>query len=229
MSNGGFIHGWKVVRARRSEFRDPGQVRRRTVVCGLVAVGVGVFLVIADRFWGLFDGSLLQQAVAVVLFSAAVGCFGAAFLRVTGRSVSASPGRQLGDWRRSERIDRQFAARPPAMLAEDRDEVIARAERSVGLSVVAATRFVWIPVGWVLAWVALLVSGFATADQLTLLVIPPVFALLQSAAFVAAVTAAGRADAARSRALRLPATALLESPPQHNRDPRGSKLELPND
>ncbi|WP_439688958.1 hypothetical protein ACRQ4C_13270 [Curtobacterium sp. SP.BCp] len=228
MSNDGFVRGWKAVRAHRSEFLDPRRVRRRTVVGGVVATGVGAFLVVADRLWGLFDGGLLRDVVAVVLLAAGAGCVVAAFLGV-GRRSGRSARQPLGDWRRDDRITRQFAAHPPAMMTEDRDEVTARAELSIETAVVATARSVWIPIGWLLAWVAFLVSGLATADRLTLWLIPPVFAALQSGTFVATVVAAGRADAARDRAAQLPSASPPPAPPQRNRDPRGSKLGLPED
>ena len=197
-------------------------------MCGLVAVTVGTFLVIGNVVWHPFGGSWLQDTTAVLLFAASLGCFSAEFRSVARNTpVLARP--QSGDWRRSERIDRQFAARPPAMLPEDRDVVIARADRSLGPSVVTAERLMWIPVGWTLAWVGLLVSGLATVDRLTVLLIPPVFAVLQSAPFIAAVSGAGRADAARRRALTLPPLPPPEPQPQRKPDPRGSKLALPDE
>lgn len=197
---------------------------------GLVAVVVGMFLVIAGRIWDVFDGTAVQGAVVVVLFAAASGCTGAAFVGV-GRPATTTAQPVLGDWRRHERIDRQFGARPPAMAPEDRDVVIARAARSIEGAVVAAARSVWIPISWVLAWAALLVSGLASVDRLTLLLIPPVFTVVQSSTFIAVVTTAGRAAAAQERAERLPVTTSPthdDAREQRNRDPRGSKVELPD-
>jgi hypothetical protein len=227
MSSNAFVVGWRVIRGNRSQYLDQAKLRRRTVTGGLVAVAFGGLLVIANIFWIFLDESVFQNTVVVGLFAAALGSISAAFQNV-GRLPTSSPQPPLGDWRRSERIDRQFAARPPAMLTEDRDEVIVRAERSVGPSVAGAERFIWIPAGWVLAWLGLLISGYATADKLTLLLIPPVFALLQSGTFVAIVTGAGRADIAHRRARELPPAPPREPPTQRKIDPRGSKLELPD-
>lgn len=227
MSSGNFANGWRVVRTHRSEFIDKTRVRRRTVTAALTATGVGTFLVIATLLWDPFDGSLLQNVAAVVFFSASLGCFSAAFQSVACLAPASSRP-LLGDWRRDERINRQLAARPPAMLPEDRDEVLDRAQRSLGPLVAAAERFKWIPVGWVFAWLGVLIPGIANTDRVTLLVLPPVFAVLQSATFIEAVTGAGRADTTRQRALALPPAPPVESPPTRKLDTRGSKLELPD-
>jgi predicted alpha/beta-hydrolase family hydrolase len=230
MADGAFARGWRVVRARRADFLDPGRLRRRTLLCGTVAVVAGALLVVADLLWGIVDGPLPVRVVAIVGFAGALGCITASFVAVgTPASVPAQPP-LTGDWRRTERIDRQFLPRPPAMLAEDRADVLATAERVTGQATASAARVVWLPSSWIVAWVALLVSGLATDDRFTLLLVPPVFAVLQSAPFIAVVTGAGRADAARERALALPAAPPSPTaPPPRNRDPRGSKVELPDD
>lgn len=234
MGDGGPVDGWRVVRSRRAEFVDAGRLRRRTVVCGATAVVVGAFLVVADVVWGsLSSGSGVRDVLAVVLLAGAVGCLVAPFVRVAAVGPVPLEGvtgdRPTGDWRRQERIDRQFAPRPPAMAPEDRDEVIARAERSIGPSTVLAERFVWLPVAWMLGWLGVLVAGAATTDRLTLLLVPPVFAVLQSATFIAAVTGAGRAEAARRRALAMPEVSQPSTPPQPRRAAGGSAVELPGD
>jgi hypothetical protein len=221
-----FTTGLRVLRAERSRFLDPVRIRRRTVLSGTVAGAVGAFLVVADRLWGLFAGPWPLHALAVVCLAAALGCFVATFVPV-GRSTAAPSAAPIGDWRRGERIARQFAARPPDVLRADRDLVIDRAERSIGPAVITASRFVWLPVTWIVAWVGLVASGLADTDRLTLLLIPPVFAVLQSATFLAAVTGAGRADAARRRALAVPPAPAVPPSDGRQRDPRGSKVELP--
>ncbi len=229
MRDGGFVDGWRVVRSRRAEFVDAGRLRRRTVVCGATAVVVGAFLVVADVVWGsLSSGSDVRDLLAVVLLAGAAGCLVAPFVRVAVMGPVPPEG-LTGDWRRQERIDRQFAARPPEMAPEDRDEVIARADRSIGPSTVLAERFVWLPVAWVLGWLGLLVAGAATTDRVTLLLVPPVFAVLQSATFIAAVSGAGRAEAARRRALAMPEVPRPSTPPQRRRAAGGSAVELPGD
>lgn len=229
MGDGGFLHGWRVVRSRRAEFVDAGRLRRRTVVCGATAVVVGAFLVVADVVWGsLSTASGIRDLIAVVLLAGAAGCLVAPFVRVAATGPLPPEG-LTGDWRRQERIDRQFAARPPEMAPEDREEVIARAERSIGPSTVLAERFAWLPVAWVLGWLGLLVAGAATTDRSTLLLVPPVFAVLQSATFIAAVSGAGRADAARQRALAMPEVPRPSAPPQRRRAAGGSAVELPGD
>ncbi|WP_144711795.1 hypothetical protein [Curtobacterium pusillum] len=222
-----FTTGLRIVRAERSRFLAPVRLRRRTVLSGTVAGVVGAFLVVADRLWSFLEGPWPLHVLAVVVLAAALGCFVAAFVPVGGgTATTAAP--PTGDWRRSERIDRQFAARPPEVLPADRDLVIDRAERAIGPAVVAASRFVWLPVAWIVAWAGLVASGLADVDRLTLLLVPPVFAVLQSASFVAAVTGAGRADAARRRALAVPSVPAVPAPDGRRRDPRGSKVELPD-
>ncbi|MBT2503867.1 hypothetical protein [Curtobacterium sp. ISL-83] len=230
MGNVTFARGWRLVRAHRSEFLDPAKVRRRTVVSGAVGVAVGTCIAIATLVWGVPEGVHPWDVLAMACFAGAVGCLTGSFMPVADRAalsrLSAQP---RGDWRRSERIARQFEARPPAMLAEDRDEVLASAERAIGPAVVAASRTIWIPIGWLLAWAGLLLWGLATPDRLTLLLVPPVFGVLQSAAFIAAVTGAGRADAARQRAVALPPPSPRDTPLPRRADPSGSKVRLPGD
>jgi hypothetical protein len=225
-----FSTGWRIARARRSEFLDPARLRRRTMVSGAVAVVSGTVLVIADLLWGAFDGPWPLRLLAIVCFAAALGCLLAVFLRVHRRELdgrdTATPS---GDWRRGERIDRQFAARPPAMLPEDRDEVLARAERTLGPSVALAARFVLLPTTWALAWAGALLSGLGTLDHPTPLLMPPLLMVLQSATFIVAVTSIGRSDAARRRALALEPAPVVEPPPRRNVVPRGSKVGLPGD
>jgi hypothetical protein len=230
MSSGAFRTGWRVVRARRSEFVDAGRVRRRTLVCGVVAASVGTAVTVADVLWAVLDGPWALDVVAVVCSAVAAGSFVTAFVRVTPRGTDDRPTTPSGDWRRHERIGRQFAARPPAMLPEDRDAVLEHAERTTEGSVVLAERAVWIPVAWVAAWVGILAGTSAGTDQVTLVLLPPVFAVLQSASFIAAVTGAGRAEAARARAAVLPPPEPVDDPRRrHGRAPQGSKLALPDD
>ncbi|NII41592.1 hypothetical protein E9228_002239 [Curtobacterium flaccumfaciens] len=225
-----FSTGWRIARARRSEFLDPARLRRRTVVSGAVAVVSGTVLVVADLLWGVFDGQWPLRLLAIVCFAAALGCLVAVFLRVHRRELdgrdTATPS---GDWRRGERIARQFAARPPAMLPEDRDEVLARAERILGPSVALAARFVLLPTTWALAWAGALLSGLGTLDHPTPLLMPPLLMVLQSATFIVVVTGIGRSDAARRRALALEPAPVVAAPPRRNVDPRGSKVGLPGD
>lgn len=230
MAEGAFTRGWRVVRAHRSEFLDPRRLRRRTVLCAAVAVVSGTLLVVADLEWGIVEGPWPLHVVVLVAFAAAIGCVVASFVRVGTPASTVTPPALTGDWRRNERIEQQFGARPPAMLPEDRDEVLARAERAVGPATASAARVVWLPVFWLVAWVGLLGSGLATSDRFTVILMPAAFAVLQSAPFLAVVTGAGRADAARERALALPPAPVRdEDPPRaHNRKPRGSKVELPD-
>ncbi|PZF15589.1 hypothetical protein DEJ25_02405 [Curtobacterium sp. MCPF17_011] len=225
-----FSTGWRIARSRRSEFLDLARLRRRTVVTGTVAVVSGTIMVIASLLWGALDGAWPLRLLAIVCFAAALGCFVGVFLRVHRRDLDLrGTGTGAGDWRRGERIDRQFAARPPAMLPEDRDEVLARAERSLGPSVALAARFVLLPIAWALFWAGALFSGLGTVDQPTPLLMPPLLMLLQSATSIAAVTGIGRSDAARRRALALEPAPVVAAPPRRNVDPRGSKVGLPGD
>lgn len=225
-----FSAGWRIARARRSQFLDPARLRRRTVVTGTVAVVSGTVMVIADLLWGVFDGPWPLRLLAILCFAAALGCLVGVFLRVDRRDLDLRGTlRGTGDWRRDERIDRQFAARPPAMLPEDRDEVLARAERTLGPSVALAARFVLLPIAWALVWAGALLSGLGSLDSPLVLFWPPMLMLLQSASFIAAVTGLGRSDAARRRALALEPAPVVEAPARRNLDPRGSKIGLPGD
>lgn len=225
-----FSTGWCIASARRSEFLDPARLRRRTVVTGTVAVVSGTVMVVADLLWGVFDGPWPLRLLAIVCLAAALGCMVGVFLRVHRRDLDLRGTLGgTGDWRRDERIDRQFAARPPAMLPEDRDEVLARAERTLGPSVALAARFVLLPIAWALVWAGALLSGLGSLDSPLVLFWPPMLMLLQSASFIAAVTGIGRSDAARHRALALEPAPVVEAPPRRNVDPRGSKIGLPGD
>jgi hypothetical protein len=227
-----FSTGWRIARTRRSEFLDPARLRRRTVVTGTVAVVSGTVMVIADLLWGAFEGPWPLRLLAIVCLAAALGCFVGVFLRVDRADLDlrgARPSTGTGDWRRSERIDRQFSARPPAMLPEDRDEVLARAARAIDGPRVRSARFVLLPITWALAWAGALLSGLATVEQLTPLLLPPLLMLLQSATFIVAVTGIGRSDAARRRALAFEPAPVVDAQPQRNLEPRGSKIGLPGD
>lgn len=230
MITGAVRRGWSVHRARRAEFLDAGRVRRRTLVSGLAATALGAFLVVADACWGLFDGTPARDVVAVVLFAAALGCLVATLCPVVDRSAAPPPGASLGDWRRSERIERQFSAHPPEIEPEDRDEVVAAAGRLIGTSVAVVSRSVWLPAAWLLAWVAIVVSGPPSDDQLTLLVLPALLGLLQATTCLSAVVGIGRADAARHRALALPPAPAPSTRSTRPRDGRaGSQLALPDE
>ncbi|MET4052869.1 hypothetical protein ABID81_002241 [Frigoribacterium sp. PvP054] len=221
--------GQGVHRSRRAEFLDAARLRRRTLVSGLVATALGAFLVVADACWALLDGPPARDAVAIVLFAAALGCLVATLCPVVDRSAAPPPGVPLGDWRRSERIERQFAARPPAIEPEDRDEVVAAAERLIGTSVAVVSRSVWLPAAWLLAWTAVVVSGLPSDDQLTLLVLPAVLGLLQATTCLGSVVALGRADAARHRALASPPAPPPVRPAASREGRPGSQLALPDD
>lgn len=189
-------------------------------------------MVIADLLWGVFDGPWPLRLLAIVCLAAALGCMVGVFLRVHRRDLDlrgTATGTGTGDWRRDERIDRQFAARPPAMLPEDRDEVLARVERSLGPSVALAARVVLLPIAWALVWAGALLSGLGSLDSPLVLFWPPMLMLLQSASFIAAVTGLGRSDAARRRALALEPAPVVDAPARRNLDPRGSKIGLPGD
>lgn len=228
MTEAAVVTGWRVYRARRTEFLDAARVRRRTLVCGLVAVVLGTVGVVAQLLWqAVLEAPLALALVGIVAFAAAVGCLAATFVRTASTPATPEPAALTGDWRRSERIGQQLGPRPPAMLPEDRDEVLRRAEASAGAGVVVFDRTRWLPVGWLVAWVGLLVVGLASTDELVLLLLPPVFALLQSSTAITALLGLGRADAARRRAEAMPPYDPPPAAPTRNRDPRGSKLGLP--
>lgn len=229
MTEAAVVTGWRVYRARRTEFLDPASVRRRTRVCGLVAAVLGTVGVVAQLLWHVvLEAPLALALVAIVAFAAAVGCLAATFFRTASSPEAREPAALTGDWRRSERIDAQLGARPPAVLPEDRDAVLRRAEASVGAGVVVFDRTRWLPLGWLVAWAGLLVAGLASTDELLLLLLPPAFALLQSSSAITALLAMGRADTARRRVEATPPYDPPPAAPTRNRDPRGSKLDLPD-
>lgn len=234
MSNGAFATGWRVVRTRRSEFVDPKKARRRSVVSGLVAVVVGAVLVVSEILWG-FDLEPVRGGLALLVLTAAAGCLAAPLVAISRPVTSPPQGRSPVDWRRGLRIEQYFSPRPPVMTSEDRDDVLAWAEATLGPSVVAADRFVWNPVAFLLAWIGLLAGGASITVVPMLVFGPVIFGALQCVPFIAGVLAAGRTDAAWRRALALP-PASLESEPQANprstpRDgrPPGSQLALPEE
>jgi hypothetical protein len=228
MTEAAVVTGWRVYRARRTEFLDPARVRRRTRVCGTVATALGTVGVVAQLLWhSVLEAPLGLALVAIAAFAAAVGCLAATFLR-TSTTDASQPAALTGDWRRSERIGQQFGPRPPAMLPEDRDVVLRQVEGSVGAGVVVFDRTRWLPLGWLIAWVGLLVVGEASTDHLVLLLLPPAFALLQSSSAITALLATGRADTARRRAEATPPYDPPPVAPTRNRDPRGSKIDLPD-
>lgn len=229
MTDGAFVTGLRVFRARRHEFLDPVRTRRRTIVCGSVAVLVGTVAIVSDVLTGWVGTPLPQTIVMAVAFAAAIGCISAVFFR-TARGSQAQRWQPFpGGWRRSERIGQQFAARPPELLPEDRDDVLERAARMVGPVIASVDRLRWLPVGWLAIWVGALVSGFATTESLVVLLMPPVFLLLQGGTAATTVFWLGRAELTRRR---VEATPPYTSPPrsgERNTEPRGSKLALPDD
>lgn len=228
MTEAAVVTGWRVYRARRTEFLDPARVRRRTRVCGTVATALGTFGVVAQLLWhSVLEAPLGLALVAIAAFAAAVGCLAATFLR-TSTTDASQPAALTEDWRRSERIGQQFGPRPPEMLPEDRDLVLRQVEGSVGVGIVVFDRTRWLPVGWLIAWVGLLVVGEASTDHLVLLLMPPVLALMQSSSAITALLGVGRSDAARRRAEATPPYDPPPTAPTRNRDPGGSKLSLPD-
>jgi hypothetical protein len=229
MSDGAFVTGWRVFRARRTEFIDPGLVRRRTVVAGSVAVVAGGAVVVSDLLARWTGTSLPLTVVAAVAFAAATGCFSAVFVR-PARRLQAQPWRPFpGGRRRSERVGLQFGAHPPELLPEDRDDVLAQASGMVAPAVVSIDRLRWIPLGWLAAWVGVFVSGLAASDNLIPLLFPVAFGLLQGGTWSTTVVWLGRAELTRRR---VAATPPYTPPPRaagRNTKPRGSKLGLPGD
>lgn len=229
MSDGPFVIGWRVYRARRREFLDPVRVRRRTVISGTVATVAGAAVVVSQMRWGWTGVSEPASVVAAVAFAAAIGCLVATFLR-TSRKLPAQPfSPRPGGWRRDERIGAQFTARPPALDPEDRDAVLDRAERSVEPAIASIDRLRWIPTAWFAAWIGALAVGFASTDSLVPLLVPLVFGLLQGGTAVATTTWLGRAELTRRRITMTPAVEPTPQLPGRNTEPRGSKVVLPDE
>ncbi|TCK64326.1 hypothetical protein [Curtobacterium sp. PhB136] len=226
MSEGAFGTGWRVYRAHRREFLDPVRLRCRTIVGAAVAFVAGAVLVVTDLPTPWTGSTLAASLVMAVAWAAAVGCFSAAFTRSAGR-VPVPSGPRLVGWRRSERIGRQFAARPPELLPEDRDEVLAKAAETIGPAIGSIDRLRWVPLGWLAVWIGALVSGLAWQSVIALL-FPPASMLLQGGVWIAAVVWLGRAELTRRR---VEATPPYTPPPPNgarNTEPRGSKLALPD-
>jgi hypothetical protein len=229
MSDGAFLTGLRVFRARRHEFLEPRRTRRRTIVCGSVAVIVGAATIVSDGLTGWLGTPLPQTIVTAVAFAAAIGCFAALFFR-TARKLQPQRWQPYpGGWRRHERIGQQFAARPPELLPEDRDEVLARATDTVEPAIASADRVRWIPFGWVAVWIGALASGLASTESLVVLLMPPVFLFLQGGSVVATVVWLGRAELTRRRVEATPPWTPPAGPAARGADPRGSKLGLPGD
>lgn len=229
MSDGAFLTGLRVFRARRHEFLEPRRTRRRTIVCGFVAVIVGAASIVSDRLTGWLGTPLPQTIVTAVAFAAAVGCFVAMFFR-TARKLQPQRWQPFpGGWRRSERVGQQFSARPPELLPEDRDEVLAQASRMVEPAIASVDRLRWIPFGWLAAWVGAVVSGLASTESPVALFMPPVFLFLQGGSVVATIVWLGRAELTRRRVEATPPWTPPVGPAARNADPRGSKLGLPGD
>ncbi len=229
MSDGAFLTGLRVFRARRHEFLEPRRTRRRTIVCGLVAVIVGAASIVSDALTEWLGTPLPHTIVTAVAFAAAVGCFAAVFFR-TARKLQPQRWQPFpGGWRRSERVGQQFSARPPELLPEDRDEVLAQASRMVEPAIASADRLRWIPFGWLAVWVGALVSGLASTESLVVLLMPPVFLLLQGGSAAATIVWLGRAELTRRRVEATPPWTPPPGPAPRNADPRGSKLGLPDD
>ncbi|KQR66308.1 hypothetical protein [Frigoribacterium sp. Leaf172] len=235
MSDGALRAGWRLVRERRGEFLDPARLRRRTVVAGLVAVVVGAALVVSEIAWG-FDLGPVRGGIALVLLAAAAGCLAATLVGTAAPGVVPPAGSARGDWRRSLRIEQHFEARPPMMTSDDRDDVIAWADATLGPSVVAADRSVWNPAGFLIAWIAFLVGGASLSVAPTLAFFPAAFGALQCVPVIGAVLAAGRGEAARRRALAVPPLTPAEPAPERRPRPEpravrppGSQLALPDE
>lgn len=231
MADGVSTLGWRVYRTRRGEFLDPARTRRRTLVAGIVGSAAGAATVVSDALTDWLEAPVPIVLVTAAAFAAALGCFAAALVR-TRRSADSALSPRSGDWRRSDRVDRQFTARPPELRPEDRDEVLAQASRIVGPAVVAVDRLGWLPLGWLAAWIGALASGVASSESVTPLLVPLLLGLIQGATWVAAVVSLGRAERTRRR---VEATPPAVSPPPvprprpRNAEPRGSKLGLPEE
>lgn len=228
MSDGVFRTGWREYRARRSEFLDPTRVRRRTVLCGILAGVGGAVVVVTQLLWGWTGVPVFAWVVAAVALGAALGCVAAAFVRTARRPQGQpfAPSR-LG-WRRSERIGAQFSARPPALVPEDRDAVLTRATETIEPAVATIDRVRWIPTFWLCAWVGALAIGLAS-ESIVALLMPLVFTLLQGGSTIAAVTWLGRAELTRRRVEATPAVEPEPPLQSRNAEPRGSKVALPDE
>lgn len=226
MGDAAFRTGWRIYRAHRPEAVDPVRDRRRRMVAGTAAALVGTLLTVTLAIWHWTPAPLPVAALGVLALAAAAGSI-AAYL------VPVAPPREdwsfhpTGDWRRSERIARQFAPRPPAIAPEDRDEVLTAAQVSRIPLVVTAERALFLPGFWVTALIGAALLGQFDGTGWVVLV-GPVFGLLQSATLVAAVTALGRAELARRRAEALPPSPPPPPERPRGRGPTGTKLGLPD-
>lgn len=211
-------------RARYADAVPADRRRRRTAIAGTVAAVTGAALTVVDLLPRTQLVAPPAAVIGIVALAAAAGLLAAAFCPLAPRSTDWSF-RATGDWRREERVRRQFAPRPPEMVPEDRSAVLAAVESSRDALVRSAARTVLLPAVWICVLVAALVLGFAREP---VVLAGPLFALLQSSSMIAAVTTLGRMELARGRAEALPDLPEAEPPRRPTgRGPTGSKLGLP--
>jgi hypothetical protein len=227
MADGVFRVGLQVLHTRYPEFLPDRARGRRTRIAGIVAAATGTVLFISVFAVGWGEPTPLALTASAI-FAVAMGCFSAMFTstRTVKPDWSFTP---TGDWRRAERVDRQFATNPPAMDPADRDLVLAKVERLVGPLVMVAARTLWMPIGWGVATIGLIVMSLGGGVTFEVAV-PLLVGFLQSANFIAATSGLGRTELARRRAEAMP-----ELPPEQPKTwpqgtgPNGSKMRLPGD
>ncbi|PZF57220.1 hypothetical protein DEI81_15580 [Curtobacterium sp. MCBD17_013] len=229
MADAPFRTGWVIVRARYPELVSVEVRRRRTIIAGSVATAVGTAASLTEIVWHWATTPAPLVVVGLVLIAAAFGSGAAASHRLSLASPPLWAFIPSGNWRRQERIARQFAPRPPAMAPEDRDLVIAAAERARDGLVLSAARTLWLPAAWALVWLGVAAVGLEGRFAFSLFT-PLGLGLLQSSTFIAAVTGLGRMELARRRAEALPPLPEV-APPRRptGRGPSGSKLSLPGE
>lgn len=230
MSDSALGTGWRVYRGRRLVVLDPRRARRRLVVATGAAFVAGAVVVVTQLVWSWIEGPPIAVALVALAGAVAVGSLLAGLVRATtvpGPRRSLVEGR---DWRRTERIQAQFAARPPALDPADRDLVLTAVDRARDPLVAVIERTVPLPVVFLAGWVGVVaVDPGSVTDRLFPLLWPLAMAVLQAVTPVTQLVVLGRMDAARRRIDVLDPVASEPEQPTRSRDPRGSKLGLPGD
>jgi hypothetical protein len=229
MGDGAIRTGWAVFRERYADVASARLRRRRTVVAGSVATAVGIALTIVDLVWHWSPLPMPFALPGIASLAASVGSLVTLFCPVVERGTVDWSFTPTGDWRRQERIQRQFAPRPPELDPRDRDHVLAIVGRSRDTQVAALARTMFFPITWILGAAGLLATGLSFTS-VGIAAYPVIYGLLQTAAPIAAATSLGRMELARRRAEAMP-----PAPPEPPRTwprgtrPTGSKLGLPGD
>jgi hypothetical protein len=229
MSDGAIRTGWAIFRERYADVVPERLRRRRTAVATGIATVAGAGLVVTDLLWDWTPLPMPWALPGIVFLAASIGSLLVLFSPVAERGSVDTSFTPTGDWRRQERVQRQFAPRPPAIEPRDRDILLETIERGRDPLVRTLARTLLFPLAWGFGALGILTTGLPLTSFF-LGVYPIVYGLLHSATPIAAATSLGRMELARRRAEAMP-----PAPPEPPRTwprgtrPTGSKLGLPGD